>query len=144
MMCGRAGALTAQIAALAARIDEAAAPAAVPVAPLDQIPGVGRTGAQEITAESGSAVSSGFGCRPACRARPGGRGSRRRSPCGPRSAATVPKPRWGLGLISGEQRVAAERAAPGPVPEHPPVVPELVEPAQVVVNNPLLHARPDP
>jgi transposase len=54
MMCGRAGALTAQIAALAARIDEATAPAAAPVAPLDQIPGAGRTGAQEITAESGS------------------------------------------------------------------------------------------
>ncbi len=37
-------------------------------------------------------VSSGFGYRPACRARPGGRGNRRRSPCGPRSATTVPTP----------------------------------------------------
>jgi len=37
-------------------------------------------------------VSGGFGSRPACRARPGGRGSRRRSPCGPRSATTVPTP----------------------------------------------------
>src|SRR6266581_9333102 len=37
-------------------------------------------------------VSNGFEHRPACRARPGGRGSRRRSPCGPRSATTVPIP----------------------------------------------------
>ena len=44
-------------------------------------------------------VSSGFGCRPACRARPDGRGSRRRSPCGPRSATTVPIP-----LGTGEGR----------------------------------------
>jgi transposase len=43
-------------------------------------------------------VSSGFGHRPACRFRPGGRGSRRRSPCGPRSATTVPTPlRIGVG-----------------------------------------------
>jgi hypothetical protein len=37
-------------------------------------------------------VSSGFGCRPACRARRGGRDSRRRSPCGPRSATSAPIP----------------------------------------------------
>ena len=37
-------------------------------------------------------VSSGFGSCPACRARPGGRGSRRRSPAGPRSATSVPTP----------------------------------------------------
>jgi hypothetical protein len=29
-------------------------------------------------------VSGGFGSRPACHARPGRRGNRRRSPCGPR------------------------------------------------------------
>ena len=45
-------------------------------------------------------VSSGFGFRPACRARPGGRGSRRRSPCGPRSATTVPSP---LGTGAGRR-----------------------------------------
>jgi transposase len=45
-------------------------------------------------------VSSGFGSRPACRARPGGRGSRRRSPCGPRSATTVPSP---LGTGAGRR-----------------------------------------
>jgi len=37
-------------------------------------------------------VSSGFGSCPACRARHGGRGSRRRSPAGPRSATSVPIP----------------------------------------------------
>ena len=58
-------------------------------------------------------VSSGFGHRPACRFRPGGRGSRRRSPCGPRSATTVPTPlRIGV-LVGGEQWIAAERTAPG-------------------------------
>ena len=45
-------------------------------------------------------VSSGFGCRPACRARPGGRGSRRRSLCEPRSATTVPTP---LGIGAGQR-----------------------------------------
>jgi transposase len=45
-------------------------------------------------------VSSGFGHRPACRACPGGRGSRRRSPCGPRSATTVPSP---LGTGAGRR-----------------------------------------
>ena len=37
-------------------------------------------------------VSSGFGSCPACRARHGGRGSRRRLPAGPRSATSVPIP----------------------------------------------------
>jgi transposase len=45
-------------------------------------------------------VSSGFGSRPACRARRGGRGSRRRSPFGPRSATTVPIP---LGSGAGQR-----------------------------------------
>src|SRR5207247_2617398 len=45
-------------------------------------------------------ASSGFGCRPACRARPGGRGSRRRLPCGPCSATTVPTP---LGTGAGQR-----------------------------------------
>jgi transposase len=37
-------------------------------------------------------VSGGFGSRPACHARPGGRGNQRRSPCGPRRATSVPIP----------------------------------------------------
>ena len=37
-------------------------------------------------------VSSGFGSRPGCHARPGGRGIQRRSPCGPGSATSVPAP----------------------------------------------------
>ena len=37
-------------------------------------------------------VSSGFGSCPACRARHGGRGTRRRLPAGPRSATSVPIP----------------------------------------------------
>jgi transposase len=37
-------------------------------------------------------VSSGFGSCPACRARHGGRGSRRRLPAGPRSTTSVPIP----------------------------------------------------
>jgi transposase len=45
-------------------------------------------------------VSSGFEHRPACRACPGGRGSRRQSPCGPRSATTVPSP---LGTGAGRR-----------------------------------------
>jgi transposase len=42
-------------------------------------------------------VSSGFGSCPACRARHGGRGSRRRLPAGPRSATSVPIP-VGIGV----------------------------------------------
>ncbi len=38
-------------------------------------------------------VSGEFGFRPACRARRDGRGSRRRSPCGPGPATSVPTPR---------------------------------------------------
>jgi transposase len=53
MMCGRVDALTAQIEALTARIDEAIAPFAAQVAQLDEIPGVGATGAQELIAEIG-------------------------------------------------------------------------------------------
>ena len=53
MMCDRIDALTAQIDALTARIDEAIAPFAHQVAQLDQIPGVGKTGAQELIAEVG-------------------------------------------------------------------------------------------
>ncbi|HXQ54238.1 MAG TPA: IS110 family transposase [Actinomycetes bacterium] len=53
MMCDRVDALTAQIEALTARIDEAIAPFAVQVAQLDAIPGVGKTGAQELIAEIG-------------------------------------------------------------------------------------------
>jgi transposase len=53
MMLDRVDALTAQIEALTGRIDEALAPFAHQVAQLDEIPGVGKTGAQEIIAESG-------------------------------------------------------------------------------------------
>ena len=53
MMCDRVNALTTQIEVLTARIDEALAPFAAQVAQLDEIPGVGRTGAQEIIAEIG-------------------------------------------------------------------------------------------
>jgi hypothetical protein len=53
MMCDRDGALTAQIDQLTAKIDEAIAPFARPVAQLDEIPGIGTTGAQEIIAEIG-------------------------------------------------------------------------------------------
>src|SRR5258706_3653449 len=45
-------------------------------------------------------VSSGFGYCPACRACPGGRGIRRRSPCGPRSATTAPTP---AGIGAGQR-----------------------------------------
>jgi transposase len=45
-------------------------------------------------------VSSGFGYCPACCACPGGRGIRRRSPCGPRSATTVPTP---AGIGAGQR-----------------------------------------
>jgi hypothetical protein len=37
--------------------------------------------------------SGGFGVRPACHSRRGGRGGRRRLPCGPCSATSVPIPR---------------------------------------------------
>src|SRR6202046_648804 len=53
MMLDRVGALTAQVEALTGRIDEAIAPFAHQVAQLDEIPGAGRTGAQEIIAEIG-------------------------------------------------------------------------------------------
>ena len=53
MMCDRIDALTAQIDALTARIDEAIVPFAHQMAQLDEIPGVGNTGAQELIAEVG-------------------------------------------------------------------------------------------
>jgi len=53
MMCDRADALTAQIEELTTRIDEVIAPFAHQMAQLDEIPGVGRTGAQELIAEIG-------------------------------------------------------------------------------------------
>jgi transposase len=54
MMCGRVDALTAQIDQLTARIDEAIAPFAAQVTQLDEIPGIGKTAAQEIIAEIGT------------------------------------------------------------------------------------------
>ena len=54
MMLDRIDALSAQVDSLTARIDEAIAPFARQVAQLDEIPGVGRTGAQEIIAEIGT------------------------------------------------------------------------------------------
>jgi len=54
MMCDRIDALTAQIEELTGRIDEAIAPFAHQVAQLDEIPGVGKTGAQELIAEIGT------------------------------------------------------------------------------------------
>jgi transposase len=53
MMLSRVDALTAQIEQLTTRIGEAIAPFAHQVAQLDEIPGVGTTGAQEIIAEIG-------------------------------------------------------------------------------------------
>jgi transposase len=53
MMLARTDALTAQIEALTGRIDEVIAPFAHQVAQLDEIPGVGITGAQEMIAEIG-------------------------------------------------------------------------------------------
>jgi transposase len=53
MMLARTDALTAQIEALTGRIDEVIAPFARQVAQLDEIPGVGVTGAQEMIAEFG-------------------------------------------------------------------------------------------
>jgi transposase len=57
MMLDRTDALTAQIDALTARIEEAIAPFAAQVAQLDEIPGVGITTAQEIIAETGTDMS---------------------------------------------------------------------------------------
>ena len=54
MMLDRTDALTAQIEDLTRRIDEAIAPFAHQVAQLDEIPGVGKTGAQELIAEIGT------------------------------------------------------------------------------------------
>jgi transposase len=53
MMIDRVDALTAQIEALTGRIDEVIAPFARQVAQLDEVPGIGRTGAQELIAEIG-------------------------------------------------------------------------------------------
>ena len=53
MMLGRIDALTAQIEQLTTRISQAIAPFAPQVAQLDEIPGIGVTGAQEIIAEIG-------------------------------------------------------------------------------------------
>jgi transposase len=53
MMCDRVDALTAQIDALTGRIEEAIAPFAPQVAQLDEVPGIGKTGAQELIAEIG-------------------------------------------------------------------------------------------
>jgi len=57
MMLDRVDALTAQIEALTARIDEVIAPFAPQVAQLDEIPGIGRTAATEIIAEIGVDMS---------------------------------------------------------------------------------------
>ena len=53
MMCDRVDALTAQIEALTRRIEEVIAPFAHQVAQLDEVPGIGITGAQEMIAEFG-------------------------------------------------------------------------------------------
>jgi transposase len=57
MMLTRIDALTAQIDQLTTRIQDAIAPLAAQVAQLDEIPGVGITGAQEILAEIGADMS---------------------------------------------------------------------------------------
>jgi transposase len=57
MMVDRVDALTAQIATLTTRIEEAIAPFAAQVAQLDEIPGIGITTAQEILAETGTDMS---------------------------------------------------------------------------------------
>ena len=54
MMLDRTDALTAQIEALTGRIDEAIALFAHQVTQLDEIPGIGKTGAQELIAEIGT------------------------------------------------------------------------------------------
>src|SRR5205823_9966405 len=53
MMCDRVDAITAQIEALTGRIEEVIAPFAAQVDQLDEVPGIGRTGAQELIAEVG-------------------------------------------------------------------------------------------
>jgi hypothetical protein len=53
MMCDRVDGLSAQIRQLDTRIEEALAPLAAQVARLDEIPGIGTRGAQEIIAEIG-------------------------------------------------------------------------------------------
>jgi len=53
MMLDRVDQLTAQVEALTGRIEEVIAPFAAQVAQLDEITGVGRTGAQELIAEIG-------------------------------------------------------------------------------------------
>ena len=53
MMLDRVDALSVQVEALTGRIDEVIAPFAIQVAQLDEIPGVGITGAQELIAEIG-------------------------------------------------------------------------------------------
>jgi len=57
MMLARVDALTAQINTLTARIEQAVAPFARQVAQLDEIPGIGIIGAQEIIAEIGTQMS---------------------------------------------------------------------------------------
>jgi transposase len=57
MMLDRTGALTAQAGRLTAKTGEVIAPAARQAAQLDEIPGVGRTGAQELIAETGIDMS---------------------------------------------------------------------------------------
>ena len=54
MMVNRIDALSTQIEELTGRIDEAIAPFAHQVAQLDEIPGIGKTGAQELIAEIGT------------------------------------------------------------------------------------------
>jgi transposase len=54
MMLDRVDQLSAQIEALTERIDEVIAPFARQVAQLDEIPGIGKTGAQELIAEIGA------------------------------------------------------------------------------------------
>jgi transposase len=57
MMLDHTGALTAQIEDLTGRIGEAIAPYARQVAQLDEVPGVGRTCAQELIAEIGAGMT---------------------------------------------------------------------------------------
>jgi transposase len=78
MMPGRADALTAQAEALTGRIEEAIAPFAAQVAQLDEVPGIGRAGAQELIAEIGVDMSrfptAATWCRgPSTHPRPGSR-----------------------------------------------------------------------
>ena len=57
MMLARIDALTAQIAALTTRIEQAIAPLAAQVAQLDEIPGIGVAAAQDLLAEIGADMS---------------------------------------------------------------------------------------